>query len=185
LPGASAPMHPICGVAFCARSVAYCEYAPSRARRLLAAGAPGHRIPRGAFRPRSWTALLESRRFSPSLLGGGARAPPCVPVRPQHDTGDPQRRLGSMPESYCVGPSMAVDWGEDQPVLTRRLLQRVFCYFLPYWRRGLVVLLCIGVGAALGLVPALVTKALIDYLAHPPGGFGPLALIVSAGVAAT
>jgi len=42
-------MHPICDVAFCARSVAYCEYAPSRARRLLAAGAPGHRIPRGGF----------------------------------------------------------------------------------------------------------------------------------------
>jgi ATP-binding cassette subfamily B protein len=90
-----------------------------------------------------------------------------------------------VPESYCVGPSMALDWGEGQPALTRRLLQRVFCYFLPYWRRALVVLACIGAGAGLGLVPALVTKALIDYLAHPWGGFVQLALIVGVGVAAT
>jgi ATP-binding cassette subfamily B protein len=80
---------------------------------------------------------------------------------------------------------MATDWGEEQPVLSRRLLGRVFRYFLPYWHRALLVLVCIGAGAGLGLVPALVTKALIDYLAQPRGGFAQLALIVSAGVAAT
>jgi len=42
-----------------------------------------------------------------------------------------------------------------------------------------------GLGAGLGLVPALVIKALSDYLAHPPGGFGQLPLIVSADVMAT
>src|SRR5438132_11621531 len=59
-------MHPICRVDFCARSVAYCEYAASRARRLLAAGAPGHRIPRGGFRPRSYAivvAMLEATKW--------------------------------------------------------------------------------------------------------------------------
>src|SRR3984893_12048869 len=90
-----------------------------------------------------------------------------------------------MPDSYCVGPSMATDWGEEQPALTRSLLQRVCRYFLPYWPRALVVLACIGAGAGLGLVPALVTKALIDFLAHPHGCFAQLALIVSAGVVAT
>jgi ATP-binding cassette subfamily B protein len=80
---------------------------------------------------------------------------------------------------------MATDWGEDQPVLTRPLMKRVLCYFLPYWRRALVVLLCIGAGAGLGLVPALVTKALIDFLAHPQGGLSHLAVIVGVGVAAT
>jgi len=80
---------------------------------------------------------------------------------------------------------MAVDWGEEKPALTRCLVQRVFGYFLPYWHRALIVLTCIGAGAALGLVPALVTKALIDYLARPSDGFARLALIVSAGVAAT
>jgi hypothetical protein len=33
-----------------------------------------------------------------------------------------------MLESYCVGPSMANDWGEDKPVPTRPLLQRVLCW---------------------------------------------------------
>src|SRR3982074_2054217 len=89
-----------------------------------------------------------------------------------------------MPDSYCVGPSMAVDWGEGRAALTRRLLGRVLGYCVPYWRRALLVLLAIGAAAGLGLVPALVTKALIDYLAHPRGGFAPLALIVTAGVAA-
>src|SRR5438309_2184785 len=91
-----------------------------------------------------------------------------------------------MPESYCVGPSMAVDWGEGRAALTRRLLQRVLGYFIPYWRRALLVLLAIGAAAGLGLVPALVTKALIDYLAHARvhAAFAPLALIVTIGVAA-
>jgi ATP-binding cassette subfamily B protein len=89
-----------------------------------------------------------------------------------------------MPEQYCVGPAMATDWGEQKPQLTRRVLGRAFHYFLPYWPQGGVVLGCIAAGAALGLVPALVTKGLIDYLAHPKGGLGPLALIVGAGVGA-
>ncbi len=89
-----------------------------------------------------------------------------------------------MPESYCVGPAMATDWGEQKPELSRRLLARVFSYFLPYWRRGLAVLACIAASAGLGLVPALVTKGLIDYLAHPQAGLEPLALIVGAGVGA-
>ncbi len=89
-----------------------------------------------------------------------------------------------MPDQYCVGPAMATDWGEEKPEVSRRLLGRVFGYFLPYWPRGLAVLGCIAISAALGLVPALVTKGLIDYLAHPRGGLQPLALIVGAGVAA-
>ena len=89
-----------------------------------------------------------------------------------------------MPESYCVGPSMAVDWGEQTPVLSRPLLRRVFGYFLPYWRRSALVLVCLATVGVLGLAPALVTKALIDYLTHPTGGFAQLALIVSLGVAA-
>ncbi|MDQ6899393.1 MAG: ABC transporter ATP-binding protein/permease [Candidatus Dormibacteraeota bacterium] len=94
------------------------------------------------------------------------------------------RYISSVPDKYCVGPSMATDWGEEQPKISRRLLGRVFGYFVPYWRKAVVVLACIAAAAGLGLVPALVTKGLIDYLAHPRGGLGPLALIVGAGVAA-
>ncbi len=90
-----------------------------------------------------------------------------------------------MPERYCVGPSMAVDWGEAQPAISRRLLPRALWYFVPYWRRALGVLACIGAGAGLGLVPALATRALIDDLAHPRDGLARLVEIVGAGVAAT
>ena len=57
---------------------------------------------------------------------------------------------------------MATDWGEEKPEISRRLVGRVSCYFLPYWRLGLGALACIAVGALIGLVPAVVTKALID-----------------------
>ena len=90
-----------------------------------------------------------------------------------------------MPDYYCVGPSMAADWGEDGPSLSRALMQRVFCYFVPYWRRALIVLGCIGISAGLGLAPALVTKGVIDYLGNPTNGVGPLALLVAGGVAAS
>jgi ATP-binding cassette, subfamily B, bacterial len=90
-----------------------------------------------------------------------------------------------VPDYYCVGPTMAADWGDDAPPLTRALARRVFGYFAPYWRRGLVVLVCIGASAAVGLAPALVTKGVIDYLANPTGGVGPLAVLVAAGVAAS
>ncbi len=88
-----------------------------------------------------------------------------------------------MPERYCVGPSMATDWGEEKPTLSWRLTQRVLGYVRPYGRRALLVLICIG-AAVLGLAPALITKALIDDLAHPRGGFAHLAVIVGVGVAA-
>jgi hypothetical protein len=34
---------------------------------------------------------------------------------------------------------MAADWGDEGPSLTRALAQRVFCYFVPYWRRVILV----------------------------------------------
>jgi ATP-binding cassette subfamily B protein len=77
-----------------------------------------------------------------------------------------------------------MDWGDQQVVIGPRLLNRVFGYFLPYWRQALVVLACVAVGSGLGLAPALVTKTLIDYLTHPTGGTARLALILGAGVAA-
>src|SRR5438034_10095082 len=47
------------------------------------------------------------------------------------------------------------------------LLKRVFSYFVPYWGLALIVLACIGAAAALGLVPAIVTRDLINYLTGP------------------
>ena len=58
------------------------------------------------------------------------------------------------------------------------LLKRVFSYFIPYWRLAMVVLACIGVAAALGLIPALVTRELINYLTARNGGFGFVAILI-------
>ena len=77
-------------------------------------------------------------------------------------------------------------WGEPTADVRLEwpLLRRVFSYFKPYWALGLIVLAAIGVGAILGLVPALVTKRLIDYLtasiAHPGGHFSVVAVLIAA-----
>jgi hypothetical protein len=56
---------------------------------------------------------------------------------------------------YCVGPATASAWEEGAPVeINRRLVGRAFGYFLPYWRRALLSLLAIAVGAVLDLAPA-------------------------------
>jgi ATP-binding cassette subfamily B protein len=87
---------------------------------------------------------------------------------------------------YCVGPAMAVDWGEDGPPAAerRRMMRRVLSYFRPYRRAGLVVVGCIAVQAVLGLAPAVVFKALIDTLANPHPTFSRVGLLVAAGIGA-
>jgi ATP-binding cassette subfamily B protein len=87
---------------------------------------------------------------------------------------------------YCVGITMATDWGDDTEGqgVDRELVRRVLGYFGPYWRAGLLALACIGTGALLGLAPALVFRALIDYLGGADPGFGHVAVLVGAGVAA-
>jgi hypothetical protein len=56
----------------------------------------------------------------------------------------------------------------------------VLSYFAPHKTRGLIVVICLLLEAALGLAPAIVFKAVIDYLARPGGHFGQLALLVVA-----
>src|ERR1700736_6678372 len=58
------------------------------------------------------------------------------------------------------------------------LLKGVFSYFIPYWRLAVVVLACIGVTAALWLIPAVVTRDLINYLTGRHDGFGFVALLI-------
>jgi ATP-binding cassette subfamily B protein len=90
-------------------------------------------------------------------------------------------------ERYCVGASMEIDWAEDQ-AQTRWdwcLAKRVFGYFRPYWRRGLGAIGCLAAGAAIGLVPALVTKGVIDALAHPSEKYSELVRLILLGVAAS
>src|SRR5690242_21266101 len=79
---------------------------------------------------------------------------------------------------------MATDWGEENGPVTRGLVQRVFGYFRPYWRAALVALACLVAGALIGLVPALVMRALIDYLGSDSPAIGHVAVLVAAGIAA-
>src|SRR5262249_39919900 len=86
---------------------------------------------------------------------------------------------------YCVGPAMATGWGEDEAVrIDRRLVRRAFSYFLPYWRRGVLSLIAIAVGAVLGLAPALIAKNLIDSLSAKNASFGYVATLVALGFGA-
>lgn len=86
---------------------------------------------------------------------------------------------------YCVGITTATDWGDDDGrSVDRALVRRVLGYFRPYWRAALVALGCIATGALLGLAPALVFRALIDYLGGSEPSFGHVAVLVGAGVAA-
>lgn len=90
-------------------------------------------------------------------------------------------------ERYCVGASMEIDWaGDDAPARWDWCLaRRVFGYFRPYWRRGLGAVACLAAGAAIGLVPAVVTKGVIDALAHPSRRFADLAGLILLGVGAS
>jgi ABC-type multidrug transport system fused ATPase/permease subunit len=87
---------------------------------------------------------------------------------------------------YCVGPTMAVDWGEQgpPPAVRRQMMWRVLSYFGPHRRAGLVVVGCIAAQAVLGLAPAVVFKALIDTLARPHPAFSRVGLLVAAGIGA-
>jgi ATP-binding cassette subfamily B protein len=89
--------------------------------------------------------------------------------------------------TYCVGATMAVDWGEEgpPPAVRRQMMRRVLSYFHPYRRAGFVVVACIAAQAVLGLAPAVVIKALIDTLSHPHPAFARVGLLVALGIGAT
>ena len=87
---------------------------------------------------------------------------------------------------YCVGITMETDWGDDDGDgrIDKGLARRVFTYFRPYWRAALLALGCIAAGAALGLVPALIFRALIDHLAGPHPSFGHALELIGLGIGA-
>src|SRR5919197_835895 len=87
---------------------------------------------------------------------------------------------------YCVGITMATDWGDEADArrVDSALVRRVLAYFRPYWRAGLLALACLAAGALLGLAPALVFRALIDYLGGGNPSFGHVGLLVVAGIGA-
>src|SRR6266508_883052 len=67
--------------------------------------------------------------------------------------------------------------------ITRPLVRRVLSYFRPYWREVAVALLTTAAIAAMGLIPPLLIRAVVDR-AIPQGDFSLLALLVGGMVAA-
>ena len=68
--------------------------------------------------------------------------------------------LGGGPPVHMMWSSM---YSPDRPKVTRRVeLRRILAFFRPYLAQETLVLVCILVGALLGLLPPLFTKWLID-----------------------
>jgi len=68
--------------------------------------------------------------------------------------------LGGGPPVHLMWSSM---YNPDKPSVKRAVRwRRLGKLFVPYWRHELLVLICIVIGATLGLAPALYTKHLID-----------------------
>lgn len=73
-----------------------------------------------------------------------------------------------------------VDWGlegKPKPKVTIEKVRRILLYFRPYWKLSLIVLLCILLGALLGLVQPLLIKQILD-VALPTGDKSLLHLLV-------
>lgn len=50
----------------------------------------------------------------------------------------------------------------NMPKVTLPLLKRIFSYLLPYWKQMAIVLVCIVISSALGLLPSVLTGRIID-----------------------
>lgn len=61
-----------------------------------------------------------------------------------------------------VGRLRFADENVEMPKVTKKMLSRILSYFIPYWKRMLLVIGCIIVNSILGLIPPLLIKNIID-----------------------
>ncbi len=87
-----------------------------------------------------------------------------------------------MPRGY--GRIRFIDDSSEKPVITMAMVRRILRYFAPYWRQLAVSVTLILIVAALGLIPAVIIKGIID-LALPHRDFKLLAILVTVAMAAT
>jgi ATP-binding cassette subfamily B protein len=57
-----------------------------------------------------------------------------------------------------------INWEKpkDRPQVTRALVKRILSFLVPYWREGVVILVCLAITAVVGLAPPLMIRMLID-----------------------
>lgn len=51
---------------------------------------------------------------------------------------------------------------KDKPKITKKILRRIFKYYFPYWKLLIILVVCIVLTSALGLIPPLMVKRIID-----------------------
>ncbi|MGQ9729975.1 MAG: ABC transporter ATP-binding protein [Candidatus Zipacnadales bacterium] len=96
----------------------------------------------------------------------------------------PERTIGGMHRTFGLGRHASA--GLDQPPVevTRARLSRVGRYFTPYWLQWATILLCIAATSALGVLPPLCVRGILDH-AIPDKNARLLYLLVAALIGLT
>ncbi len=89
----------------------------------------------------------------------------------------PERSMGGMSRSFGMRHTWQGEGGGPPPRLDRGRIRRVLRYLAPYWKRWLVIFLCIGATAGLGVAPPLLVRGILDR-AIPQGNARLLHLLV-------
>src|SRR5438309_970888 len=74
----------------------------------------------------------------------------------------PERSLGGLSRTFGLKDKNVGTPGALHVRIERAQLKRVARYFAPYWRQWLVIFLCIAVIAALGVLPPLAVRGILD-----------------------
>jgi ATP-binding cassette, subfamily B, bacterial len=73
----------------------------------------------------------------------------------------PEGSLGGLPRTFGLQRQRGLD-GQMPIPLDRERLRRVARYFGPYWRQWLVIAACIATSAAVGVLPPLAVRGILD-----------------------
>ena len=92
--------------------------------------------------------------------------------------------MGAMPRSFGLQRHASAGHDGDDVPVTRARLSRVAAYFKPYWAKWLVIVACISVTSALGVLPPQFVRGILDN-AIPDKDPGLLHLLVGAIVVTT
>lgn len=73
------------------------------------------------------------------------------------------RSLGGGGRTFGLGRSIYKEPDEDQDVkLDWPFTKRVLKYFIPYWKKIIIIFICLGITAGLGVIPPLLVRAILD-----------------------
>ncbi|NLC55358.1 MAG: ABC transporter ATP-binding protein [Armatimonadetes bacterium] len=79
-----------------------------------------------------------------------------------------ERSLGGLPRTHGLRNGYYGDDWKGPVKIDRAQVRRVLSYFSPYWAQWLVIFVCIGATAGLGVLPPLLVRGILDH-AIPTG----------------